>query len=162
MFRRIPIAGPLPDIADHVVQPVAVRRKRRHRRRALKAVAAKILARKFALPGIGHVLAVGRELVAPGKLGAVEPAARGELPFGLGRNVFAGPLGVGQRVGERHVHDRMIVEIIDVALRAVGMAPVGTLEKSPPLTPIAQIDRARRRREHQRAGIEQVRKRAPE
>ena len=88
------------------------------------------------------MFAAGRELVAPGKLGAVEPAARGELPFGLCRNVFAGPLGVGQRVGERHVHDRMIVQIIDVALRAVGMTPVGTFKKSPPLAPVAQIDRA--------------------
>ena len=79
------------------------------------------------------MLAAGRELVAPGKLGAVEPAARGELPFGLGRQVLAGPFGVGQRVGERHMHDRMIVEPVDIALRAVGMAPVRALEEGPPL-----------------------------
>ena len=60
-------------------------------------------------------------------LGAVEPAARGEFPFGLGRQILAGPLRVGERIGERHVHDRMIVERVDVALRSVGMAPVRAL-----------------------------------
>ena len=44
------------------------------------------------------MLATGLELVAPGKLGAVEPAARRELPLGLGRQLLAGPLGVGERV----------------------------------------------------------------
>src|ERR1700729_4181148 len=63
-FRRVglvllrkPVGGPLPDIADHVVDAVAVGRKRGHRRGAVEAVAAKILVREIALPGIGHVLA---------------------------------------------------------------------------------------------------------
>src|SRR6516225_2358224 len=34
MFGGPPISGPLPDIADHVVEAVAVRRERRHRRGA--------------------------------------------------------------------------------------------------------------------------------
>ena len=50
-----------------------------------------VMARKLALPGIGHVLAAGRELVAPGIFGAVEPATRGEFPFRLGRQVLASP-----------------------------------------------------------------------
>ena len=58
-----------------------------------------ILRRKLALPGVGHVLATGREFVAPGEFGAVEAAARGELPFGLGRQVLAGPSRIGQRIG---------------------------------------------------------------
>ena len=35
MLGGPPVGGPLPDIADHVVDAVAVRRKRRHRRGAL-------------------------------------------------------------------------------------------------------------------------------
>ena len=98
VLLRIPIRRPFPDIADHVVQAVAVRRERRDRRSALEAVLAKILARKFTLPGIGHMLAVGRELVAPAILGAVEAAACGEFPFGFGGQLLAGPFGVSQRV----------------------------------------------------------------
>ena len=166
-FRRVglvllrkPVGRPFPDIADHVVHAIAIGRKRRHRRRAVKTVLAAVLVREIALPGVGHVLAAGRELVAPGELGAVEPAARGELPFGFGRQVLAGPCGVGQRVGVSDVHDGMIILRVDVALRAVRAAPVRAFQKPPPLAPVFQIDRMARRREHQRAGIEHVRQRA--
>src|SRR5580698_9322006 len=50
--RLIPIRRPFPDIADHVVQPVSVRRERPNRRGALVTVAAEVLPRKFALPGV--------------------------------------------------------------------------------------------------------------
>ena len=58
------------------------------------------------------------------------------------------------------MHDRMIVEPIDIALRAVGVTPVRALKEGPPLTPVAQIDWARRLREDKRPGIEHVRQRA--
>ena len=54
----------------------------------------------------------------------------------------------------------MVVERVDVALRPVGMAPVGALRELPPLAPVAQVDRVLGRREHQRAGVEHVRQRA--
>src|SRR5215472_217693 len=78
-IRRVlsgpPVGGPLPDIADHVVGAVAVRRERHHRRGAVETVLAFILVREIALPGIGAMVAARRELIAPGKFGAVEPAA---------------------------------------------------------------------------------------
>src|SRR5215469_865701 len=63
-----PVGGPFPDIADHVVEAVAVRRKRRHGRGALIAVLAEILDREVALPGVRHVLAAGHQRIAPGEL----------------------------------------------------------------------------------------------
>ena len=152
VLRRIEIGGPFPDIADHVVDAVAVRRKCGHRRSALEAVLVVVLVRKLALPGVRHVLAARRELVAPREFRAVEPAARGELPLGFGRQFLAGPLRVSLRIGEGHMHDRMIVERVDVALRPVRMPPVRAPGELPPLAPVAQIDRMRRWREHQRAG----------
>src|SRR5262249_1067263 len=50
MPRRPPVRGPFPDIADHVVEAVAIRRKCRDRRRARKTVLAQILGREAALP----------------------------------------------------------------------------------------------------------------
>ena len=44
-----PVGGPFPDIADHVVDAVAVRRECRHRRGALKAVQIEILDRENCL-----------------------------------------------------------------------------------------------------------------
>src|SRR5262245_14198365 len=48
----IKIAGPFPDIADHVDNAVPVRRKLVDRRSAGEAIGAGILMRKLALPGI--------------------------------------------------------------------------------------------------------------
>src|SRR6476659_5496649 len=82
--RRVPVGRPLPDVADHVVQPVTVRRECGDRRRALEAVRLGVLEWKLTLPGIGHVTAFRRELFAPRKLGAIEPAARRKFPFCFG------------------------------------------------------------------------------
>src|SRR5262245_266229 len=79
MLRGPPVGGPFPDIADHVVEAVAVGRKGRDRRRPFEPVLSQILVREFTLPGIGHLLAAGSELVAPGEFGAVEAAARREF-----------------------------------------------------------------------------------
>src|SRR5450755_3350020 len=60
MSLRIPVGRPFPDIPDHVVDAVAVRREGRDRRGAVEAVGAQILAWEFALPGVGHVAAAWR------------------------------------------------------------------------------------------------------
>src|SRR5690606_13039556 len=49
------IRGPFPDIADHVVKPVAIGRKGPDRRGQRPAVALEVLVRKPALPKIGQV-----------------------------------------------------------------------------------------------------------
>src|SRR5262245_15437537 len=72
--RRPPICGPFPYVADHVVEAVAVGRKRGHGRRALVTVETQILAREFALPSVGHVAAVRCELIAPSERRTVKPA----------------------------------------------------------------------------------------
>jgi hypothetical protein len=55
------------------------------------------------------------------------------------------------------MHDRMVVECVDIALRTVGMTPICVLEIPPPLAKVLQIDRMAWRREDQRAGIKHVR-----
>src|SRR5690349_12276603 len=47
---RIPIGGPFPDVADHVVHAITIRRECADGRSALKAVRIGVLARKVALP----------------------------------------------------------------------------------------------------------------
>src|SRR5215472_9720692 len=75
---RIPVGRPFPDIADHVVDAVAVWRECGDRRGALVTVEFQILARKGTLPGVCHLLAAWCELVAPGELGTVEATAGGK------------------------------------------------------------------------------------
>ena len=59
------------------------------------------------------------ELVAPGELAAVEAAAGGELPLGLGRERLARPLGVGLGVLVGDLDDRVVLAALDGAARAL-------------------------------------------
>src|SRR5690606_19490507 len=61
-----PVAGPLPDVADLVVEAISVPRKGGDRRRAHIAGGGEVLLRKRTLPGVGHMPAAGCEFIAPG------------------------------------------------------------------------------------------------
>src|ERR1700737_4797282 len=76
-FRRIgfmlggpPIRGPFPDIADHVVDAIAIGRKCHYRRGPIESVLAFVFVRKISLPGIGAMLSAGHKIIAPSELGA--------------------------------------------------------------------------------------------
>ena len=71
--------------------------------------------------------AIRHEFIAPRKFGAVESAARREFPFGFGRQFLAGPARIGERVAEGHVHDRMIVEPLEVAAGSAGWRQLAPL-----------------------------------
>src|SRR5262249_15241511 len=130
---RIPVGRPFPHIADHVVDAVAVWREGGDRRGALVTVEFQILARKGPLPGVCHLPAAWCELVAPGKLGTVAPAAGGKLPLGFGWQVLPRPFRVSQGVAIGDVNHGMIVETAERAARSVGPPPVGAKLERPPL-----------------------------
>src|SRR4029079_17018359 len=54
MLWRVPVGRPFPDVTDHVVHSVSVRREGGDRRSAFEAVGLGVLARKFTLPSVGH------------------------------------------------------------------------------------------------------------
>src|SRR4051794_18249821 len=64
VLLRVPVGRPFPDIADHVVDAMAVRWEGGDRRGPLEAVAVRVLPRKLTLPGVRHVTAVRHQLVA--------------------------------------------------------------------------------------------------
>src|SRR3954447_14894185 len=157
MPSREPIRGPLPDIADHVVEAVAVRRKASDRRCPRVAVAGEVFVRKRALPGIRHMAAAGREFLAPCKLGPIEAAACGVFPLGFRRQFLARPGGIGFGVCIRNVHHRVIVETLVRSAPTVRTPPICTELKAPPLRPVPEVDRVRWRCEDQRARFQHVR-----
>src|SRR5262245_16670805 len=67
VLGRPPVGRPFPDIADHVVKAVTVRRESCYRRGTLVTVLREVFVRKSSLPGIGHMLASGHEFIAPGE-----------------------------------------------------------------------------------------------
>src|SRR3954462_12799206 len=83
--RAVPVGRPFPDVADHVIQTVAVGRIRAHGRRAFPTVNESILMWKLALPPVGHRSPVRHQLLTPGIGRPVEATARRILPLRLGR-----------------------------------------------------------------------------
>src|SRR5215469_10930497 len=152
-----PVGSPLPDVAYHVIQPIAVRGIRPYGRCARVAIVTAVFVRELALPGVGHMAPLRRELIAPGVFGAIEPAARGELPLRLARQFLAGPGGVGLGVAVCNVHHRMVLEACERAAGTVGTPPESAESEPPPLTPVVEIDRPPRRGEHQRTSFQHVR-----
>src|SRR5690349_10954104 len=63
---RIPVRGPFPNIADHVVEAKTIGRERTNRRSASKSVV-RLAPGKIALPGVCHQASLRLHLVAPGK-----------------------------------------------------------------------------------------------
>ena len=55
------------------------------------------------------------------------------------------------------MHNGMIVQPTDVASGSVGMPPLRALGEGPPLAEVAEADRMRGRREHQRARVDHMR-----
>ena len=156
VVRRPRGSGPLPDIADHVEESVAVGRVGRDRRRAVVAVRILAPPRERALPGVGHDGSLWCQLIAPRVVRTDQATARRVLPLGLGRQILAGPGGVRHGVLPADVHHRVVRAIPPVAARTVGLSPLRALLPAPPLRPVVQRDRDRRLGEHLRPRHEQV------
>ncbi|MNF81180.1 hypothetical protein D3C84_634410 [compost metagenome] len=146
-----PVGGPLPDVADHVEQAVAIGGKGAHGRRSLPTVVHEVLPGEPTLPVVGEHPAFRRQAVAPGEFSLLQPPACGVLPFGLGRQRLAGPGRVGLRVFIGDVNDRMIIQSSDGASGAQGLPPPCPRLEPPPLGDIAHVDRSCGRHEDQRA-----------
>jgi hypothetical protein len=120
----IPVAAPLPEIASHVVQTVAIWREGADGGSTNKAIFSTVFDRKYSLPGIRHVFSVRSKLVAPDKPLTLKAAASCVFPFRLAREPFAGPLRIGDGVVPGDLYDRMILPSFDRACRTFGMPPV--------------------------------------
>ena len=87
-----------------------------------------------ALPDVAAVFSFGCQFVTPGVAGLVEASACGLLPLGLGGKATPDPLGIGLGLEPVDVHHGMVVEAVEIGVRTGRMAPVGTLDRSPPLS----------------------------
>src|SRR4029077_7387214 len=130
------ICCPLPDVSDHVEETVTIRRKLTHRRRSLIPIVKKVLPRKFPLPGIGHLMAAGCELLPPGKGSTIKTAARCKLPLGLRGQFLARPFRVSLSIFVGDVHDGMLAAIGNRTSWPLRMAPIRTRNVAPPVVDI--------------------------
>src|SRR4029077_11603546 len=135
----IPIGGPLPHVTGHVVEPVAIRRKRPHRRRSFKPVKLKILPREVALPSVGHMFAARSKFVTPNELRTIQPSARSELPLGFRWQLFSYPFGIGFNVFVGDMHHGMFRFPLQRACRSLRMPPVRSGNVYPPVVTVSQV-----------------------
>src|SRR4051812_8437943 len=98
----VPGAGPLPDVAGHVVQAIAVGWEGADRRSPRETVRRGVLPRELAVPPVGQPAAIGPDLVPPRVPRPVETTPGCVLPLRLGRQVLPGPGGIGGGVLVRH------------------------------------------------------------
>src|SRR5512133_3486500 len=139
MSRRVPVRGPLPHIADHVVDPIAIGWKLSDRCSPLIPIRGQVLPGKLALPGICHVFSAWSKVFPP-RVGCVlQSTSRGVLPLCFRRNLFPHPLCVGLGVLVRNVNDRMLCPLVDGTLGAFGVSPICSRNVLPPVVMIAKI-----------------------
>ena len=119
--RRPPVRRPLPHVAGHVVQAVAVGGVRADRRG--RAVAVVVTPREVAVPVVRQPLARSLGFVAPHERRAVESAARSPLPLRLGRQRLARPRRVRLGVLVGDVHDRVVGATVERAAGSLRVAP---------------------------------------
>ena len=112
MAGSIPIARPLPHVADHVIEPVAVRAEAADRCSADVTVVLGVDDGKDALPGVGYRFAVGVEGAAP-VVFTVAAAPRRVFPLCLGGETSPQPAGVCQRVLVGDMDHRMAFSAVN-------------------------------------------------
>src|SRR5205823_9314040 len=109
---REPAGGPLPYIADHVMEPVPVCGKCIDGRGALVSIERQILPGKSALPGVGQQPALGSKCFTPRIGRALETAPGRKLPFRFGRQILSSPGRIRAGVFVSDVNHRMLIAIV--------------------------------------------------
>src|SRR3954466_5504596 len=132
MARSVPVARPFPHVADHVVEPVTVRRETPDRRRTGMIVFIAVEYREETLPGICDRLSMRIVSVRIIVL-TVAAAARGELPLRLGRNFASAPMRIGKRILVGNMYNGVIFPARYRAAGAGRLMPVRTGNVLPPL-----------------------------
>src|SRR2546430_5270988 len=98
VVRPIPIVAPLPNVASHVIKPVAVGRETGNRRGSAETIGLSVFIWETALPDVRLPSSVGRLRLAPNVGVAIQATPRSIFPFRFGRQSVGRSPGVGQRV----------------------------------------------------------------
>src|SRR5918994_1602543 len=130
--RAEPVGAPLPDVADHVAEVVAVGAEGGDGCGAWEPVLLSVVCRELALPDVATVRAARYELVTPRVALLHAAAAGGELPFGLGRQAGAGPFTKGHRIVPGDVDDRVLAALVCRRARPFRGVPAGAADGQPP------------------------------
>jgi hypothetical protein len=142
----IPVGGPVPDVAGHVVEAVRVWWEGADRHRG--AVTVIRSPGKVTVPEIGQPLARRLWLITPYEDHLIAAATCRGLPLGLGRQAAPSPIRVRFGILVADVHHRMIFAATDRRAATFGVAPARAWSPGPPQIDMPKIDRPGRTGEH--------------
>ena len=127
----IPVGGPLPGVAGHVVEAITIRREGFDRGEGWEAILGGVLRGKFPLPDIHHPLSAGFHFITPDILFPGQATAGGKFPLRFRGKTFPGPLGVSRGILPVHA-DHGISLPRGRTGRAHGLTPRGAFHVFPP------------------------------
>jgi hypothetical protein len=109
MYQAGTSPGPIPRHSGHIVEAVSVRLIRADGTGGKVSIHAGVVTGKLTLPNVGPGDALVGILLSP-DIGLVfQSAPRGIFPFGLTRELFAGPLTIRGRIEPRDLHHWVVV-----------------------------------------------------
>ena len=117
----INVAAPVPNIATHVVKPVALGGKGTDRRSSSESVRGVVAVWELTGPAIQHETPSRPFLVAPGVAVSLVASSCRKFPLRLGRKALPGPGSVGIRILPSDVDYWMILPARNAAAGAFGM-----------------------------------------
>ncbi len=129
------VGGPLPAVAGHVVQAVAVWSERNSGRKADIAILAQIIPWKVSLPDVARRKGVCWMFVAPRVDWFPQATACGMLPLCFGWQAPADPSRVVRGVLPRDMDNRQVVQLRPRSSRSEWCCPMGAVYLSPPFGP---------------------------
>ena len=148
----VPVVGPFPDVACHVVEPESVRGIGADGSGSGPSIDLGVVIGKPSLPGVRDRRRLLRVVITPREDGPVQTASRRILPLGFGRERQTAPATEGLCIAVADLYDRVILQPIDRAAGAKGLSPVRIRCPRPPIAVVPEVDRVRGQGEHEGAG----------
>src|SRR5271169_2026523 len=154
VVRAIPVTGPLPHIACHVIQAVTIRRKLRNWSNPRVPVVSGIGVGKMSLVCVGHPLSARPEFVAPRVALSRETSACRKFPLRFRGQTLPRPLGIGQGVRIGHLDDWIFFTTLEIGVRTFGVTPVRSFYIRPPFVRVVKRHGMSWRRKNRAAGVQ--------
>src|SRR5271169_2899087 len=154
VVRAIPVTGPLPHIACHVIQAVTIRRKLRNWSNPRVPVVSGIGVGKMSLVCVGHPLSARPEFVAPRVALSRETSACRKFPLRFRGQTLPRPLGIGQGVRIGHLDDWIFFTTLEIGVRTFGVTPVRSLYEGPPFVRVVKRHGMSWRRKNVATGVQ--------
>ena len=133
VVRRKPIGHPLPDVAAHFIETIAIGGVGFDRSKTMKAILGGVTIGEIALPDVALPFSAGLHFRTPDISLLFKPSTCGVFPLRFGGQTFPGPFCISRSVLPADADDREIGFVRNGSSRPLRMLPVRPHLVFPPL-----------------------------